>query len=210
MFEEILESGKVDFFRFHFIICKQHAENPAASGTEKKDHDSKEDSTKHSHVLYHSSGLSASEQLEPDSLGNLLKSAQFSKIIDLEINGSRYKSFLLPFQLEHNTLILAGLMPETQYEKRLQDIPFGTVSCVAIIFILILISLPYIKVFFMGKEEQRGIRDIAFLGTTLFIGTAVLLLILQQLLMQTGERLRVKDNLSRLSDSINAKFHEEI
>ena len=210
LFEQILESGKVDFFRFHFIICKQHAENVVPPAAEKEDHDHQKDSTKPSHILYHSSGLPASEQLEPDSLGNLIRSAQFSKIIDLEINGNWYKVFLLPFQLEHNTLILAGLMPESVYENRLQDIPFGTISCLAIIFILILIALPYIKVFFIGREEQWGIRDIAFLGTTLFIGTSLLLVILQQLLMQTGDRLRTKDNLYELSEGIDTKFHEEI
>jgi hypothetical protein len=214
VFEKILESGNVDFFQYHFIICKKHAEGPAGSEGDRNHHhhqtDSINHSTNHSHILYYSPGLSVSEQLEPDSLGNLLKSTQFSKIIDLETNGSRYKGFLLPFQLEHNTLILAGLMTENEYNKRLQNIPFGSVSCIAIIFVLILICLPYIKVFFMGREEHWGIRDVAFLGTTLFVGTAVLLVILQQLLMQTGEQLRTKHKLYSLSDRINANLHKEI
>ena len=205
LFEKILESGNIDFFRYHFIICKKHAEE-----FDRDDHPHPDDSGEHSHILYNSQGLSVSEQLEPDSLGNLLKSTQFSKIIDLEINGSRYKSFLLPFQLEHNTLILAGLMTETEYDDRLQSIPFGSVSFIAIVFILILICLPYIKVFFMGREEHWGTRDVAFLGLTLFVGTAILLVIFQQLLMQTGEQLRTRHNLYKLSDNINAKLHNEI
>jgi len=208
LFEKVLESGSIDFFRYHFIICKKHADVPTQSkGDKSHDH---HDSSDHSHMLYSSPGLPVSERLEPDTMGRLLRSTQFSKIIDLEINGSLYKSFLLPFQLGHHTLILAGLMTETDYDDRLQNIPFGSVSCVAIIFVLILICLPYIKVFFMGREEHWGTRDVAFLGTTLFVGTAVLLVILQQLLMQTGERLRTKQNLCNLSDSINAKLHKEI
>ena len=211
LFEKILGLSRLDFFQSHLVICKRHAkngeENEAKGGGS---HHAKDSSEEHPHIIYHSPELSASEQLEPDSLGRMLASAQFSKIINLEINGSRYKAFMLPFQLEHNTLILTGLMPETEYQDRLQNIPFGTVSIIIIIFIFILICLPYIKVFFISKEEHFGIRDIVFLGITLFIGTAILLIILQQLLMQTGAQLRTKSNLYSLSNSINAKFHNDI
>jgi heme/copper-type cytochrome/quinol oxidase subunit 2 len=207
LFKKILESGNIDFFRYHFIICNTHAGQPAEFNEEQNSHSHVPDS---SHILYNSPGLPVSERLETDSMGSLLKSVQFSKIVDLEISGSQYKGFLLPFQLEHHTLILAGLMTDTEYDERLQRIPFGSVSCIAIIFILILICLPYIKVFFMGREEHWGTRDVAFLGLTLFVGTAILLVILQQLLMQTGGQLRTKDKLYKLSDRINAELHKEI
>ena len=210
LFEKILQSGNIDFFRYHFIICNKHAAEPIEPGDDHKDHSPRPDSSDHSHILYNTPGLPVSEQLEPDSLGTLLKAVQFSKIIDLEISGSRYKGFLLPFQLERHNLILAGLMTETEYEERLQSIPFGSVSCVAIIFVLILISLPYIKVFFIGREEHWGTRDVAFLAVTLFVGTAVLLVIFQQLLMQTGEGLRTRNKLYTLSDRINTELHKEI
>ena len=210
LFEKSLGRGKIDFFQSHFIICKKHAKSTEENEPQEENHHHKDSSQESPHILYHSHELSASEQIEPDSLGRMLASAQFSKIINLEINGSRYKAFMLPFQLERNTLFLTGLMPETEYQERLENIPFGTVSTLIIIFILILICLPYIKIFFISKAEHFGIRDIVFLGITLFIGTAILLMILQQLLMQTGAQLRTKSNLYNLSDSINAKFHNDI
>ncbi len=222
--EKILNTERPDFFQSYFIICQHHAEKPEQDKEEehvdkqeqgKKEHAGKQGQSNQEehekpHVLYHSADLPVSEQLQQDSIGTVLLSTQFSKIISLEISGSKFRVFMLPFQLEHNSLILAGLIKEKDYNERLQNIPFGMVSGIIIIFIFILISLPYIKIFLFSPSEHFGLRDIVFLGISLFIGTALLLIMLQQILMQTGARLRTKDELYSLSDSIQKNFHREI
>jgi len=210
LFEKVLDPVKSHFFRYHFIVCKQHLKTPegiTATSSPGHEGDSLE---KKPHILYYSHGLAVSEEMEPDSLGKRLSSSQFSKIIDMEMSGSSYKAFMLPFQLGHNTLILTGLMPGVEYRQRQQNIPFSTVNAIIIVFILILISLPYVKVFFISPEEHFGIRDIVLLGVTLFAGTAIFLIILQQGLMQIGARLRTRDNLDSLSYKINQRFRSDI
>jgi len=210
VFEKVLDPVKAHFFQYHFIICKQHLKALGGnSGANSPGHEG-DSLEKKSHILYYSHGLAVSEEMEPDSLGKILTSSQFSKIIDLEMSGSSYKAFMLPFQLGPNTLILTGLMPGIEYRQRLQNIPFSTVNVIIIVFIFILISLPYVKVFFISPEEHFGIKDIVLLGVTLFAGTAIFLIILQQGLMQIGARLRTKDHLVRLSDSINQRFRNDI
>jgi hypothetical protein len=210
LFEKVLDPVRAHFFQYHFIVCKQHLKAPEENNATRSLRYEGDSLEKKPHILYSSHGLAVSEEMEPDSLGKMLASSQFSKIIDLEMSGSSYKAFMLPFQLGHNTLILTGLMPGIEYRQRLQNIPFSTVNTIIIVFIFILISLPYVKVFFISPEEHFGIRDIVLLGFTLFAGTAIFLIILQQGLMQTGARLRTRDYLDSLSYRINQRFRNDI
>ena len=203
----ILNTAKLDFFTSYFIICQKHAHD---------DHDTGENNEKggdpHSdqHIFYHSDGVPVSFQMQSDTLGKMLRSIQFSKIVNLEVSGEKFRAYLLPFQLEGHSLVLAGLISEKEYRKRLQDVPFNTVSGILIAILLILISLPFIKIFLISPSEHYGVRDLIFLGLSMFLGTAVLLIMLQCTLMQLGAGRRIKDELKSLSTEVNKKFQNDL
>jgi len=215
LFDKILDPGKLELFQSYIVICSRHADpeektNHKAVTDEEENHSENHSHLESHHVLYHSPGLSLSEQLPADSLGSLLATTLFSKMVNIKIDGNPYKAFILPFQLEHNTLLLSGIVPDKDYLQRLQQIPFNLVSLLLIVFIFILISLPYIKIFFISREEHISVGDIGLAGISMFMGTAIILIILQQLLMQTGAQLRTKNKLIALSDSVNKYFHTDI
>jgi hypothetical protein len=188
VFDRSLQSGAPDFFHSYLVLC-QH-ENP--------------------HILYSSPDLPVIQSLQDDTLSKTLKKIQFSKIVPLDIGGNRHKAFLQPVTVENRSLLLVGLLQEREYNKRMQNIPFNTVSMVIILFVLILIVLPYIKIFMISSSEHMGIRDIAFAGSSMLIGTAVLLAIFHHLLMQMGAMVRTKEELYNLGQTINNGIHKEI
>jgi hypothetical protein len=199
----------LDFFTSYFIICQKHAhdehhDHPSADDKKEKDVDSDQ------HIFYHSDGLPVSFKMQSDTLGKMLRSIQFSKILNLEVSGEKFRAYLLPFQLEGHSLVLAGLISEKEYRKRLQDIPFNTVSGILIAVLLLLISFPFVKIFLLSPTEHYGIRDLLFLGLSMFLGTALLLIMLQCILMQWGAQKRIKDELQSLSADVHDKFQNEL
>ena len=203
----ILNTAKPDFFASYFIICQMHAHNDHDTT---KNNEKGDDAGSGQHIFYHSEGVPVSFQMQSDTLGKMLRSIQFSKILSLEVSGEKFRAYLLPFQLEGHSLVLAGLISEKEYRKRLQDVPFNTISGIFIAILLILISLPFIKIFLISPSEHYGIRDLIFLGLSMFLGTAVLLIMLQCTLMQLGAQKRIKGELKSLSDEVNNKFQNEL
>lgn len=212
-FERILGGNKYDIFSAYLVLCQHHAEKNSQEYTDLPDEKTDTDKTgahDHPHIFYHSPGLSVAEQIGSDSLGKALSPIQFSKIIDLETDGNKYKAFLLPFALRGNTFVLAGLMRGKDYNERLEAMPFSIVSGLVIILLFILICFPYLKIFLISAEERFSVNDIIFLGGTLFLGTALFLVMIQHTFMHTGAERRIKDELRGLGDTISHEFHDEI
>ncbi|PWU00658.1 MAG: hypothetical protein C5B52_08465 [Bacteroidetes bacterium] len=192
-----LDQDRVDFFENYFALhqCARSDANPRDTGVS---------------MLYHSEDLFISDRIPTDSIGKLFKGLQFSKILDLPVNGNPYKVFLLPFQLGKHTIILAGLVPEKKYISRLQNIPFLATDIILNLFIFLLISLPFVKIFLLSSEEHIGVKDIAILGVSLFVGMAVLAIMWQHLVMQTGADRRTREELYNISEKIHSSFQKEL
>jgi hypothetical protein len=187
----ILEAGHADFFEFHYIIS-----TPA----------DKRDKAK---IFFSSPGLSISGYSITDTAYQIGK-LYFGNISNEVIKNVRYKSFSIPIQLRSGNFILTGLIAEKEFQSRVNAIPFDLVNKVLIIIILILISMPFIKIFFISPIERFGIKDISFLGLSIFCGSAIVMVIIFQLLMQLGVSIRTKNELKYLSGKIHSRFNSEL
>jgi len=210
VFANILESGKNEFYSDYMVI---YFPDTLVTTLQKRDKEGNLEKVFVSNLpktIYSTSSLSLAETWMSDTTIRF-SYVQFPKIEDLEIAGTKYKIFLQPFRFEGaEQMVLGGLIPLVDYNDRLQNIPFRPVSIIIIVFIMILIALPYVKTFFISSEEKFGIRDIVALGLTMILGSAILLVILQHMMMRTGASLRSKDELRYLSDSINLNFKREL
>jgi hypothetical protein len=188
----ILETGRSDFFQFYYIVCSH----------------SKEDKNKPK-LFFSSSGLTLAGNLIADSIYNS-KNLYFGNVNIQEIKNTKFKSFTLPIQLEKENFLLTGLISEKEFLNRVTAIPLDLVNKVLIIIILILISLPFIKIYFISPIEKFGIKDISFLGLSIFCGSAVVMVIVFQLLMQLGSSIRTKNELKTISGQIHSRFTKEL
>ncbi|QNA45928.1 cache domain-containing protein [Lacibacter sediminis] len=195
LFEKVIDPDRLDFFHSYLVVSGGRAES--SSGKNKQ-------------VLYQSTRISTAGLLPTDSIGNATTQLLFSKIADVTIDGNPYKAFLLPFKLQEQQLTLTGLLPASEYHQKLQRIPFVLISSLLFIFIFILISLPYLKVFFISQGDRIGITDMTLIGLSLFAGTAILMIIFQQGIRHTGVRFRTTHELRNLGQKIDSSFREEI
>lgn len=205
-FEKVIDPDRPDFFHSYLVTSNPDNAEAKPVGSGQKDLTRE----RNRQVLYHSPGISTAGLLPTDSIGNTTIHLLFSKIADVTIDGNSYKAFLLPFQLQGQTLTLTGLLPTSEYHQNLQRIPFVLISSLLFIFVFILISLPYLKVFFISQGDRIGIIDMALIGLSLFAGTAVLMIIFQQGIRHTGVRFRTAHELKTLGQKIDNGFHEEI
>jgi hypothetical protein len=189
---KILETGRSDFFQYYYIVCSH----------------SKDDNNKPK-LFFSSSGLTMAGNLIADSVYNS-KHLYFGNVNIQEIKNTKFKSFTLPIQLEKDNFLLTGLISDKEFLNRVNSIPFDLVNKVLIAIILILISMPFIKIFFISPIERFGIKDISFLGLSIFCGSAVIMVIVFQILMQLGTSIRTKNELRALSEQIHTKFTQEL
>src|SRR4030095_13000206 len=121
IYRNILENSRKTFFESYFIVdsWKDHLPDSHSGKKAEKKSEGKDDgsSTKDetAHVVYHSQSISIADELQTDSISELISHAEFPRIIDLRIGGRAFKAFIHPFQFwdsqaNKNTLTIVGLI----------------------------------------------------------------------------------------------------
>ncbi|MFT3908267.1 MAG: hypothetical protein QM737_02480 [Ferruginibacter sp.] len=176
----ILETRK-DIFKGYLLLS---AENFTIPKTNKKDSSAKSNETTSSEknktafaIVYKQGDISFSTELNADTLFKVQKNSDFANVIELDISGNKFKVFVCPFRLNEQNLMLAGLVPTGSYQDNIRSTPQSFVPIIVIIIILILVSLPYIKIFLLSPKEPIGKKDVLFTTLSIFIGSSVVVVI---------------------------------
>lgn len=134
----------------------------------------------------------------------------FAGIKDIRIEDINYKMFFYPFRFSNSDLILCGLISEKNYNAQLHQIPVSFIYPIVIAFLIILIFLPIIKFYMIGKDETVKFIDITLSVLSFIVGPALITLILIQVLLLEDADMRSKSNLSSLSTQIDSAFRADI
>jgi hypothetical protein len=138
------------------------------------------------------------------------KDKPFSRIIDINNKGTDYKMFITNFQLAGQDLILCGFVKTGTYRSKLNTIPVNLIYPIVVLFFLILIFLPFIKIFLMSNNEQMHMGDFIFAILSLFLGATMITIISIQLLLLVSSNKRVMDDLKKLSVQIENETNREV
>lgn len=161
-------------------------------------------------IVYQDANLGLDDRIEPDSILARKKGTTFSQIADVSIQGIRYKLFCFPFTLDKEHLVLGGLIKASDYQGQLNSIPPYLVYPLIILLLLILISLPFLKIYLMGPYEQIRFSDLTGLGLALFGGVTVITMIIIQLLLLARGYMEAGLGLRMLSTQIEQSMDKEV
>ena len=163
----------------------------------------------HSSLLYKSDNLPIDEEVNTDSLFSRKTTFTVPIIQDVTIEGLHYKLFLLPFRLRHIPLLLGGFISAHDYKINSQDFPAGYLLLVALLLVIILFSLPFLKVFLIGPQENISAKDIRSLISMLYIMPFIFMLLISAAWLYFVTDRQSAGQLKTLHDQVAENFYAE-
>lgn len=160
-------------------------------------------------LLFDNSGLAEDVSNILDSSFVKQKGKIVSSISPVTIQGRDYMVFIHPIKLENEKILLCGLLPAKAFYGRANYLPESFLYGVVIVILLLLISLPFLKTYLMGKEERLSILDFLLTISALFVGVTIVTLIIIHWLLMEGGYARARDDLKYLSAQMSASFEKE-
>ncbi|HEX5025475.1 MAG TPA: hypothetical protein VFV68_09385, partial [Agriterribacter sp.] len=160
--------------------------------------------------VYLDEGLPFGENINTDSLLPDKKGLFISGVRDINVANIDYKMFYYPFAMDNQQMMLCGFVNNSEYRSKLQEIPASFIYAFVTIFLLLFITLPVLKFFIMGPEEEIKFRDLLFFVLSLFIGSTLLTLAIIQIILLKDGDIRAEGNLVSLEKQISKNFTGEI
>jgi len=192
-----LTAGDNDVFDHYLMI--QDTGNLGAAG-----------SSQRGALLFNPDHLSLSYSLAVDSLLKKPDGFSIMNIRDVKIEGNDYKLFLYPFCLKNSKAMMAGLLSESRYTSRYESVPIDFITTGAILLLLILITIPLLKVYIIGSHERITNLDLRLIIGTYYIGGFILYFLLLWNFLEGSQIDRNHRSLSRFTKQINSAFDNEI
>ncbi len=155
-------------------------------------------------------GLPFGENINTDSLLPDRKGLFIAGIRDINVANVNYKMFYYPFTMDNQQMLLCGLVNSSDYRSKLQEIPASFIYAFVTIFLLLFITLPVLKFFIMGPEDEIKFRDLLFFTLSLFIGSTLLTLAIIQIILLKDGDIRAERDLVSLENQVSKNFTDEI
>ncbi len=146
------------------------------------------------------------------NLDSVLKKGplHLSSITDIVVNGVPYKMFLCPFKYSDQTFILGGLLSSRTYRQSLTASSYPVIITIASLVILIIISFPFLKIYFLSRRENINITDVRTLVAAFLLGPSFFVLLLGTGYMYTLGDKRTTELLASLHTSVQRNFYGEL
>lgn len=164
----------------------------------------------HTSLIYADEELGINKSIAADSLLADKKDALFAGVKDIELKGIKYKMFYFPFRLGSEDVQICGFLKNDIYFKKTHQAPVAFVYSIIVILLLLLIAMPLTKFYLMGKDEQVSFTDFILAVLSFFMGSAIITIIIIQVLLLLAADIRLKDNLKSLSEQIEKSFNTEV
>jgi hypothetical protein len=162
-------------------------------------------------LLYKTGTIASGNILPGDSLfQNNRAPLQFSSINEVTMEGASYKAFSLPFQIGQNDLMLSGFIAEDVYHSSSAHYSYSAFLSLGSLLVLILLILPFLKVFLLSRKERVSVNDVRMLIVVLVGAPFLGLLAAFTLQYYTYVDGKTDKELDMLEASVTHRFREEI
>ena len=132
-------------------------------------------------------------------------------LLTINAEGESYKTFALPFTVQGKEWWLAGLQPSNQYVKEKMQLSGNVIASLIFLFFLCFLFFPFLKCFFMNREEHLNSRDVVFAFFSFYLIAATLITALWNLYTYQGLFRNGRDHqLKEMSGQISTSFSKEI
>jgi hypothetical protein len=102
------------------------------------------------------------------------------------------------------------LLSEKSYRHQSQTIPVNFLICVALVFVVLLLALPFLKIFVLSFHENINIADVRFIISVIFIIPFVVTLGCSAIWLYKYPESLTNDVLSSLQHNITDNLNDEI
>lgn len=110
-------------------------------------------------IIYNSSPEVIQDITNPGMLADTVKKMQGGLIQKINIRGETNHVMVLPIDFLGNRLYLAGFITETGFRQKTRHINSQFLIILGGIFLLLLFSMPILKIFLISRNEQLHSRD---------------------------------------------------
>ncbi len=146
-----------------------------------------------------------------------------TEIRDVVVKGQPYKLFLLPVEVpvrlvgkspngikEKERWAIAGLVKTSRFKSESRSISYMLRSVVLSLMIVMLVSLPLMRMLTLSKRERVQPLNIVTLAFSLLMGTALVVLMLADTFVYSSAESRLNRQTNHLADEIAQNVREEI
>ena len=160
-------------------------------------------------VLYRDEGMSASAIINADTLLRTQKNSDLSGVVELSISGTVYEVFFRPFSFYKQHIYLAGLISKENYEKSAQSTPLNFIPYSVVLFLIIFINMPFLKIYLLSPMERINSRDVLSAALSFFVGSSLLVLIVIYLFINVFTRITFNHRLTKFGDRLHGDIENE-
>ena len=161
-------------------------------------------------IIYREDDVTTSSQLNLDTLPSLLRNSDQSAIIDVRISDNPEKLFLHSFDFHGNRVVIGGLIDRKEYQQYIKHTPFSFISMTVILITLLIVMLPFLKIFFLSPHENITWADVLSTILSIFMGTAALLIILLYIYTSSVSKqafhIRMKDVAGKIGSDMETQI----
>lgn len=131
----------------------------------------------------------------------------------IKLNDKKYISFNQEVAKSHGktSVFISGLVLESSFERKKRSVSPVVIFFLTTALILIIISMPILKLKIMSMEERLHVKDVVFNIVSMLIGPALFIVFLYTVQIFFGEDSRqFKQKLRDLSNKIEENFQREL
>ncbi|HXB92993.1 MAG TPA: hypothetical protein VNU72_11915, partial [Puia sp.] len=161
-------------------------------------------------ILYNQDKITASTGLNADSAFALLKNSDLSNVTNVVIGGNAYTLFFRPFNFKDSTLVLAGLIDKSEYEKKVKTLSVPFVVGIIEMILFGLVILPFLKFFFISPKENVRKIDVLAITFAIFLGAGIFMLSAFYFVADYSSRSRIEHVLKSLSQNLEEGIHRDL
>jgi len=148
--------------------------------------------------------------INADTLLVLNKNSDGSGTFNISLAGEKYVLFYQPFEFHGRRIALGGLLSNEAYNRKLIATPPFFFPIGLIVVCLVIISLPFLKVYLLSPRESICSRDVLSTAASIFIGSAVLSIIVFYSFFSLATTSSLRYRLRHFSSLIRSDLEEEI
>jgi hypothetical protein len=128
----------------------------------------------------------------------------------LTLAEQQYRLFALPVQLgQRGNWLLCGTVLTAQFDREARALPAGWSVFIMGLVLLVLLTLPFLKLALMSEREQLSRTDLAQCVLALVLGTSILLLTCQATLVRHYfEQVRIDSQLRSLKEQVTTSLQD--
>jgi len=140
------------------------------------------------------------------------KFIQSGTIHKVKLQGTKYELFLTPVKFhakDTSIWFVGGFIPEEKISAWERGLPSNWIIITFIVLLIILFSLPVMKIYIAGANEKITRLLVTMVGISIVIGTFLIVIFITDMLIELKTKAETDRNLKKLDTTIQETFLRE-